>query len=295
LAHLQEWADAALPALLVVFMAGNLAAIGLELELRRALAPLRNLRFIVAVLAWDWIFSPGLAWLMATLVPMAEPYALGLKLIGLAPAAPFLPMMVRRAGGDMAYAAAFMLIAALGTVVFMPLALPLIAPTLEVTAWSIARPLIVLLLLPLVAGLALNAVLPGLAGRLRPAVKALADGATLGLLAAVILLYFDGFVGAIGSYAIATQFAFAIVVTVASYHSSIGLKRGQRRVVALGTCTRNLGAALAPLVDVTADPRATVMVALGIPITLIVTFVASYWFERHPLPSVAEPVAPADG
>jgi BASS family bile acid:Na+ symporter len=277
MAQVHEWARAALPVLLVIFMVGNLAAIGLDLDFRSAIAPLRNVRFIAVVMVWDWFLCPGFAWLLARLVPMAEPYAIGLVLIGLAPAAPFLPMMVRRAGGDMAYTAAFMLIAAVGTVIFMPVALPLVVPSLVVDTWSIARPLVVLLLLPLTVGLLVRAWLPGMAMLLASGIKRLADAATLGLLAAIVVLYFDGFIGAIGSYAIATQFLFAVGVTAASHYLSFGLKPEQRCVVSLGVCTRNLGAALAPLMAVSSDPRTTVMVAMGVPITLIVTFVAARW------------------
>ncbi|MCK7490681.1 MAG: hypothetical protein MZW92_02035 [Comamonadaceae bacterium] len=55
------------------------------------------------------------------MIPLEAPYAMGLILIGLAPCAPFLPMMVDRARGDMGYTASFMLLAAVGMVVTMPL------------------------------------------------------------------------------------------------------------------------------------------------------------------------------
>lgn len=262
-------------------MAGNLAAIGLELDFRTALAPLRNRRFVLIVLVWNWLLCPGFAWLLVQIVPMAEPYALGLLLIGMAPAAPFLPMMVRRAGGDVAYTAAFMLIAALGTVAFMPLVLPLLAPHLVVDTWTIARPLILLLLVPLTIGLLIKAWMPNLAELLYRLVKLLSDVATLAMLAAIVILYFKGFVDAIGSYAIGTQLVFAVGVTVGAYVLSAGLKPEQRSVVSLGVCTRNLGAALAPLFAVSSDPRTTVMVAMGVPITLLVTFFAARWLEGH--------------
>jgi BASS family bile acid:Na+ symporter len=207
---------AALPIIVRIFMIGNLAVIGLELDVRDALAPLAKRRFVVIVLAWDWLLCPGVAWMLAEIVPMARPYALGLKLIGLAPAAPFLPMIARRAGGDLAYTAAFMLIASLGTVIFMPLALPLVAPGLKASVWTVARPLIALILLPLIADLSIKAWRSALAKYLRTYVKLAAEIATIALPAAICIVYFDGFVGAIGSLAIGTQFVFAIAVTVGS-------------------------------------------------------------------------------
>ena len=268
-------ARAALPACLVVFMAGNLAAIGLELDLGKAVAALRNPRFVTIVLVWDWLLCPGFAWVLTWLVPMAEPYAIGLILIGMAPAAPFLPIMSRIAGGDLAYTAAFLLIGALGAVVFMPLALPLLAPHLDVHAWTVARPLVLLLALPFALGLGVRAWLPRLAERLQRWVKLLAGAATLLLLVLIVVLYHKGFIAAVGSYAIGSQLLFAVGITVAAHAMGRSLKREQRVVVSLGVCTRNLGAAFAPLMAVSSDPRTTVMVAMGVPITLVVSYVAA--------------------
>jgi BASS family bile acid:Na+ symporter len=267
---------------MVAFMVANLAAIGLELEVKAALEPLRNVRFVAVVLLLNCIVGPGFAVVLARFMPLAEPYRLGLVLIGLAPAAPFLPMMVRRAGGDIAYAAGFMLIAAVSTVIFMPIALPILEPRLGVDAWTVARPLILLLLLPFAAGLALRARAPAIAARLIQIVKRLGDVATLAMLALIAILYWRGFVDAVGSYAIAAQILYTVGTTAGSYALGRGLKPEQRSVVSLGAGTRNLGAALAPLLAVTSDPRTTVMIALGVPITLLVTAVAARWFQsRH--------------
>jgi BASS family bile acid:Na+ symporter len=174
-----------------------------------------------------------------------------------------------------------MLIAAVGTVIFMPIALPILEPGLAVSAWTVAKPLLLFLLLPLLAGLALKALAPSMAERLHRLVRRLADLATVAMLAAMVILYWRGFVEAIGSYAIGSQLIYATGATVGSYLLSRGLKLEQRSVVSLGACTRNLGAALAPLLAVTSDPRTTVMIALGVPITLLVTAIAARWFQRQ--------------
>jgi BASS family bile acid:Na+ symporter len=279
--QLHHHATVALPALLGVFMAGNLAALGIELDLRKALAPLRDTRFMLIVLAWNCLLCPGFAWLLVWVIPIEQPYAIGLQLIGLAPAAPFLPMAVRKAGGDLAYAAAFLLIGAAGTVLLMPFALPLIAPGLTADAWTIARPLMALLLAPLVTGLAIRTLAPGFAQWLRGGVKFLSNVATLAMLACIVIVYFDGFVGAIGSYAIAAELLFAVGATVGAYGLSKGLQPTQRSVISLGVCTRNLGAAFAPLLTTTPHPHIAVMVALDVPITLAVTLAAAYLFRMQ--------------
>lgn len=273
-------AELAIRPSVVLFMAGNLLAIGLETDGRAALAPLRDVRFLVVVMAVDWLFAPALAIAIVRMLPMAEPYAVGLLLMSLAPAAPFLPMMVRRAGGDLSYTAAFMLIAALGTVVMMPLGVPLIVPGLSIETWAVARPLLVLLVLPMGAGIALRALHRPTAERALRVVRPLASLATVSLLLAVAIRYAEGFVGAVGSFAIAGQLLYSIGLIVGGHLLAIGLPPARRSVVALGACTRNLGAALAPLLVADPDPRTTVMVALGVPLTVGATWMASRWLAK---------------
>ena len=63
-----------------------------------------------------------------------------------------LPLMVRRARGDMSFAGAFMLLTTLGTVLFLPLLAPMLIKGLTVDAWSLAKPLLIMVLLPLLIG-----------------------------------------------------------------------------------------------------------------------------------------------
>lgn len=273
-------AEIAIRPAVILFMVGNLMAIGLETDARAALAPLRDRHFLLAVMVVDWLFAPALAIVIVRALPMAEPYAVGLLLMSLAPAAPFLPMMVRRAGGDLSYTAAFMLVAALGTVLMMPLGVPVIVPGLSIEAWAVARPLLILLVPPMGVGMALRAVHRPAAEKVLTVVRPLASMATMLLLLAVAIRYAGGFVGTIGSFAIAGQLVYAIGLVVGGYLLAVGLPPARRSVVSLGACTRNLGAALAPLLVADPDPRTTVMVALGVPLTLGVTWLASRWLGR---------------
>ena len=87
------------------------------------------------------------------MLPLSPAHALGLMLLGLTPCAPFVPIMVNRAQGDVAYVPAVMLLAALGTVTLMPVAVPLLAASLSVDAWAIARPLLIMVMMPIALGI----------------------------------------------------------------------------------------------------------------------------------------------
>src|SRR5512136_3020545 len=104
---------------IVIFMVGNLLEVGLRLQVSEALAALRNVRFVVMSLLWCFVLGPALAVLLTKIIPLGEPYALGLVFLGMAPCSPAIPIMVRKAGGSLAYMSAFMIVAFAGTVALM--------------------------------------------------------------------------------------------------------------------------------------------------------------------------------
>src|SRR5688572_26130381 len=117
----------------VIFMAGNLLDMGLGLNPRDAFRGLKSARFVVFTLLWGFVLGPAVAWAITRILPLEDSWAMGLLLMGLTPCAPFLPAMVRRAKGDLGLTAAFMILTAVGTVVLMPFAVPLLVKGLTVT------------------------------------------------------------------------------------------------------------------------------------------------------------------
>lgn len=243
-----------LKASLVIFMVGNLLDMGLRLNLREALGGLRNVRFVVQSVLWGFVLCPALAYALTKVIPLEPPYAIGMILLGMAPCAPFLPMMVDKARGDLAYAAAFMLLASVVTVVYMPLAI----------------------------GMAIQRASAPVAARLQPIVKKTTGIDTILMLVLCVVVHGKDFMSAVGSYAFGTQILFFSVATAATYGLSFGLPQAQKSVLALGMSTRNLGAAFAPLFAIAdVDQRAIVMVAIGVPMQTIASLLAARWFARR--------------
>jgi BASS family bile acid:Na+ symporter len=269
----------ALKITVVIFMAGNLLDLGLRLNLQAALRGLRDVRFVTLSLLWAFVLCPALAYGLTLVIPLTPPYAMGLILLGLAPCAPLLPAMADKARGDLNYTASFMLLASAGTVVYMPLMVPLLVKGLTVSAWTVAKPLLVLVLLPLALGVGIQSRSATTASRFQPIVKKVTGLDTILMLILVIVIYGKGFLGAVGTYAIGTQALFYSVVTVASYAVGFGMPQQQKSVIALGICTRNCGSALAPLfVAPDVDQGAIVMVTLGIPMMVGFAAVATRVF-----------------
>ena len=67
-------AEALLKASAIAFMLGNLLAVGLEADLKAALTPLRDLRFVLTATLPSWLFCPAFAWLVSQVLPLAPPY-----------------------------------------------------------------------------------------------------------------------------------------------------------------------------------------------------------------------------
>jgi BASS family bile acid:Na+ symporter len=270
-----------LRAAVIVFMAASLFEAGLRVELESAWAALGDWRFMVVSLLWAFAVCPALAVALVRVVPLDPAHATGLLLLAMAPGAPFLPAMAAQAGGDLPHVAAFMLIASVGTVLFMPLAVPLIVSGVAVDARAIATPLVVFVILPLAAGVARRAAASGVAHWIQPAVGIVAAVATLQVIALVTVIYAAEFAGAVGSFAIATLVGFLALATAGAYRLSLALPEPQKRVLALGLCTRNVGAAAAPLLAAGIDSQAMVMVALAVPATILSARLVSRWVSRH--------------
>jgi len=77
----------------VIYTVGNLASMGLELNVLEAITALWIARFVALAFIWGWVVGPAFAYLLTMVLPLAEPYAMGLLLAGPAPCAPFYPLV----------------------------------------------------------------------------------------------------------------------------------------------------------------------------------------------------------
>lgn len=265
----------------MIFTVTNLAAMGLEINKDEAIKALKNPRFIILILVWGWIVGPAIAFGITKVIPLSEAHAAGLLLISLAPTAPFFPLMVTKARGDMSSAGAFILVATIGTVIFLPILVPVLIEGLEVSVWALAKPLLIMVLLPLLIGFAIRVYKAPIADKLFPVIKKIG---TLFLLITAVLtfwLYWGEMVSAIGSFAVGAQLIFFAIITFLSYKIPFGLKKTQRSGMALGMCTRNIAAVFVAYFGITnPDPGVFVMIVLVVPLALIVALIAAKIFAK---------------
>jgi BASS family bile acid:Na+ symporter len=246
--------------LILIFTVSNLAAMGLQVKMPHVIAALRNRKSLALIFVWGWVLGPAFGYLITRVLPLAEPYIIVVLLASLAPCAPFLQQMVGKARGDMGFAGALIPLVAVGTVVFMPFIAPLLISGLTIDAWSLAKPLLLTILLPLIVGAAIRYYADTAATKIFPPVKGLALLSTLLTIVWCLVIYGRGMFNTAGEFALLSMTLFMVGMGLITYLIGFGMKQNQRSVMALGMGTRNVAAVLAAALAIpNADPRIVVM------------------------------------
>jgi BASS family bile acid:Na+ symporter len=136
-------------------------------------------------------------------------------------------------------------------------------------------------LLPLLVGMAVFAAAPRFAAALHPWAKGVGGVAALALLVLCGIVYGRSMAATFGDRVVLAEILLLGLLTLMAYRSGGGLAQRERSVLGLGLCTRNLGAALAPLLAMDApDAGAVVAVVLALPVQLVCAVVAAQIFAR---------------
>jgi predicted Na+-dependent transporter len=268
--------------LVILYTVTNMASLGLELSLRETMKSLRSARLVVLTLLWGWVVGPAFAVLLTKVLPLAEPHALGLLIFSLAPVAPMVSLLARRARSDMDFTAAVVPLAMVATVALLPLLAPWLMKGLTLNVWSLAKPLLLLVLLPLVVCAVIKVYASPVADKLSPVFKRLAGISTLMCLGFVVVFNFQDIIRTVGSYAIGAEVLFLLAIALVSYRFGFGLKQGQRSAMALAMATRNGAPMLAVFTAFPdQDPRMLVMILLSGPVPAIVAFPLARFFASR--------------
>jgi len=259
----------------VVFTVAGLMAGGLECDLKDALKWLKSPKLLVPCILWGWVAGPALAWLIIQVLPLSEGHAAGLMLTSLAPIAPFLPLAAMKARGDMTFSGAYVLLGTILTVVLMPLMAPLLIKGLTLSTWPLAKPLITLVLIPLLIGVGIRAYSPKVATKIFPWVKKTSGVWLLLCLATTLWIYGKQMLSTVGSFAPGALVIFMIVMAILPYVIGFGLKQNQRSVMALGQSSRNISAGFVAFFGIANAPDGMfLMVLLVVPLHVIIGLLA---------------------
>ena len=239
-----QFLEAAFTPLVFIFTMANLFNLGLQVKLPEMFAGLKNKKAIALIFVWGWVVGPALAYLIAWVLALDEPYVIGLLLSALAPVSAILPLTVEKARGDMNFTGVLVPVAMVGTVVLMPLLTPLIVKGATISAWSIAKPLFLTVFLPMVIGAAIRHYAELVAVKILPAVIMIAKITTVAVGVSAVVVFARPMLDTVGSRALLSVILFMVVIALISYLVGFGLKQSQRSVMSLGMLTRNSGPAL---------------------------------------------------
>jgi BASS family bile acid:Na+ symporter len=137
----------------LAFVVATMFGTGLKLTVQQIWQPLRNIRLVVLSLLTNFVLVPLFVYLLLQLIPVNEPVKDGLIIMALASGPPALPKLAQIVKGNLAFSTGLMMMLMLGTVFYMPMVLPLVLEGIEVNSWDIAKPLIVMMIIPLIIGL----------------------------------------------------------------------------------------------------------------------------------------------
>jgi BASS family bile acid:Na+ symporter len=175
-----------------------------------------------------------------------------------------------------------MVLLLLGTIVYVPLVLPMLLPYVEVDALEIARDMGLFLLLPLVVGLLFRWRFPELATRWQPGTARFSTYSLLLMLGAGLPVGIPKIVSTLGTLLIPATISLALGGAGVGWLLSWGREAGERKVMVLGTGQRNLAAAL--LVSghsFGGDVFVSTLVACLV-LTVTMGLVAAEWGRRTP-------------
>jgi BASS family bile acid:Na+ symporter len=227
----------------LVFVISSMLAMGLSLTIPQIMQPLKNTRLVILALAANFVLVPILAYIILLVIPLEQGLAIGLILMATAAGAPFLPKLAEAAKGNMAFSVGLMVLLMIVTIIYLPLVLPFLLQGVEVNPWEIAQSLVVMMLIPLAAGLFIKARYESTAASLYPHMSQASSLAIVLLIVTAVVLNFSNIIGVIGTGAIIAILLFLIGSFVVGFF--LGGKDGSiRSVLGLGTAQRNLSAAL---------------------------------------------------
>lgn len=227
---------------LITFVLSSMVALGLSLTFDQIVDPLKNARLVVTALLLNFVVAPAAAWGIAELMGLGDSLALGLILLGCAAGAPFLPKLAQFSKADVPYSVGLMVLLMVVTVVYIPLVLSALVHGVDVSAWDIAKPLLLGMLLPLAIALLVRARYDE-AKKLAPALNQISTVTVAIALVLGLVLGLPQLIDEFGTGAFIAALLFIAVCLAAGYFLG-GSNRGQRLVTGFGTAQRNVSAAL---------------------------------------------------
>lgn len=225
----------------LAFVVTSMFSLGLGMTIRDILEPLKNIRLILMALLASFVIVPVVAFALTRILSLEQDLAVGVLLMSTVAGAPLVIKASEVARGDMRFAGALVVLQVVATVIYLPFALPLLIPGIEVDTVAVAMPLILQILLPLAAGLLMNYRYDEEAEMTRPIMSEISN-ISLALMIVLNLVNVDDILALLGTGSILAVLIVIVGGFVVGYFVG-GPEVKTRRVLSIGTGQRNYAAA----------------------------------------------------
>jgi len=204
------------------------------------------------------VVMPCVAVLMAKLFHLRPEIEMTLILLSVSPVPPVLPGKEGKAGGNVSYGVSLLLVAALVSIVTVPVSIALIGKLfgfdIHVPAAAIAKVVGVSVLIPLVVGLIVARVAPAFAERVAKPVNLVSMLLVVVGLVPILFTMWPAITSLLGDFTLVAFIVFALI-GLAVGHLLGGPDPENRTVLGLSTATRHPGVAIAIAGAITEDKK----------------------------------------
>ena len=257
----------------VLFVILNSFGLGLRLPIGRLLAQVAaHWKIAVWALVINFVIIPLLfiGYLLTIASSIPDEIKVGFCVAALSAGMPFAPLLARLAKADVSISTTLLVVLTTATIIALPLGLPLaidaVDASLKTSAWEVAWPLLVFLLLPLVLGCGFRILWPDLTASLARWMVRVAILCLLFNLNFTLVAYWDLFVQTWGteSYVAAIAGPFIGLGCGWLLVSSLRIKNvGVRHATEVTTAVRNIAPMLLMMIfPFAADPLVTVSITI---------------------------------
>jgi predicted Na+-dependent transporter len=278
----------ALPSWLVfLFVLVNMFGLGLSLTVTEILTPLKSRSIVIKTLLLNFILIPAIAYGLARALQLEHSRQIMFILLACSAGDPFTTKLTQAAKGDKAFSLAIMAMLSVGTIIFMPILLPILLPGVSVNPIEIIKPLVLLILLPLIIGLILKVKWSSFASKWAPRLDRLGSIIVVTAVGLFAIEHIPDIISSFGTHILGACILLVLIGFGLGYLLG-GSDRLHKGDLAINTAYRGASAALA--VGIKNFPGNQDIFIVGIIMVLIATLIvlplSSAWLRKRNITSM---------
>jgi predicted Na+-dependent transporter len=247
-----------------IFIISSMISMGLKFSMNEIVSPLKNLKLDLIAIIVNFILAPIVVSLIVFILPLSQGLSIGLILLSCAAGAPFIPKLVQIGKGNVAYSISLMVLLMVFSIIFLPIALPLILQGVSVNPLDIAKPLVLLMLCPLIIAMLFKMRYSDISKEIEPFFSKVSNLAMFVLIVSFLVVYFNQITGVIGTTAIIASIAIILILFAIGFLLG-GKEKSMKFTLGVASSQRNLAAAFAIATTNFNDPEVlTMLIVFGL-------------------------------